>query len=482
MASWHKTGLENGEPSFTVRAVNARGLACLILLGAMVGSPVKAAAPLLRTVIVANSRQPESLELARFYASARDVPPANIVALPLPVEETIPWRQFVDEVWQPLQDELYRRGWIEGTTSNLRDRLGRRRHAPTGHGIAYLVLCRGVPLRIQNDPALLSGRAAHDRFNRNDAAVDSELSLLAFANHETTALLGNPLFGQDGPLAPDAAMVIKVARLDGPAWADARRLVTAALAAEQSGLAGRYYLDLRGPHREGDEWLRAVRGQLDDLGYSGDVEDTPSGFAAGARFDHAVFYFGWYSDSISGPLARPGFAFVPGAVALHIHSYSAQTLHSPTVGWTGPLVARGAAATVGNVFEPYLQLTHRPNMLLRALSEGRTFGEAAYYALPALSWQAVAVGDPLYRPFGVTPAEQRLRAKPPVEAALVRLREANQLARRGQLEAAHARLGEAAHLARQADDAALVEEVLRRREALRRSDERPAPGSPIVVK
>jgi hypothetical protein len=68
------------------------------------------------------------------------------------------------------------------------------------------------------------------------------------------------------------------------------------------------------------------------------------------------------------------------------------------------------AATVGNVFEPYLQLTHRPNLLLRALSQGKTFGDAAYYSLPALSWQAVAIGDPLYRPFLITLEDQERSA------------------------------------------------------------------------
>ena len=72
----------------------------------------------------------------------------------------------------------------------------------------------------------------------------------------------------------------------------------------------------------------------------------------------------------------------------------------------GLLVACGVAATVGNVFEPYLQLTHRPDLLLRALVRGHNFGDAAYYALPVLSWQAIALGDPLYRPFRVTLDDQ----------------------------------------------------------------------------
>jgi uncharacterized protein (TIGR03790 family) len=454
----------------------------LVIVATCVAPPLMAKGVEARVIVVANSRQPESVELARFYVGQRGIPAGNIVALSLPETESITWRQFVDQVWQPLQDELYRRGWLEGTTSSLVDRLGRRRHAPTGHRMSYLVLCRGVPLRIYNDPTLLNGRKVNDRFNRNDAAVDSELSLLAFPNHEITSLLANPLFAQDGVQSLDAAAVIKVSRLDGPDWPDARRLVTAALAVEQAGLVGRYYLDLQGPHAEGDEWLKSVRTQLDGLGFPGDIEDTPGGFAPEARFDHAAIYFGWYAESLGGPLAREGFAFAPGAIALHIHSYSAQTLHSPVSGWTGPLVARGAAATVGNVFEPYLQLTHRPNLLLRALSEGHTFGEAVYYALPALSWQAVAVGDPLYRPFKVPLAEQLMRKRGPADAALVRLRQANLLAQRGLVDAALVELDEAARLAGVAGEARLVREVEARRERLVRGDDRPAPGPPIVVK
>jgi hypothetical protein len=63
-------------------------------------------------------------------------------------------------------------------------------------------------------------------------------------------------------------------------------------------------------------------------------------------------------------------------------------------------------ATVGNVFEPYLELTHRPHLFLRALARGATLAEAAYFSLPELSWQAILIGDPLYRPFAVTLDEQ----------------------------------------------------------------------------
>ena len=389
-----------------------------------------------RTVILANSRQTESVRLAEFYAGQRAVPPANIIALPLPEAESITWREFIDQVYQPLQDELYRRGWIEGTATSLVDALGRRRYAFTDNHVAYLVACRGVPLRIYNDPTLPDPKAAanrHGQFNTNEAAVDSELSLLAQSGYEPAAMIANPLFGNERPASFEADMVVKVTRLDGPTWESARRLVTSALEAERHGLLGRYYIDLQGPDAEGDKWLEAARTRLQGLGFDGETEGTAATFAADARFDAPVFYFGWYAANLTGPFTADGFSFPPGAVALHIHSYSAQTLHSDSQGWCGPLVARGVTATVGNVFEPFLNYTHRPNQLLRALSRGWTFGDAVYFSLPALSWQAIAIGDPLYRPFKVTLEDQEhaVGRLPPALAPYAVIRRANLLRQEG---------------------------------------------------
>ncbi|HET7537574.1 MAG TPA: TIGR03790 family protein, partial [Candidatus Didemnitutus sp.] len=363
-----------------------------------------------RVVVLANARDHESIALGEFYASQRGIPRVNVIYLPMPEAESITWREFVDQVWQPLQDELLRLRWLDGIAGSSLDAIGRKRVAITGHHIAYLVVCRGTPLRIVNDPAQTDDvqfRKVPPQFQTNQGSVDSELSLLAAGNYPTVAFVPNPWFNQLKPIDVDAALVVKVARLDGPTYADARHLVTSALEGERSGLMGRYYVDLGGgPHPDGDAWLDATQKELEALGFDGDVERSGATFAATARFDAPVLYFGWYAQNANGPFVRDGFAFAPGAIALHIHSFSAETLHSTTTGWCGPFVAHGAAATVGNVFEPYLNLTHRPDLLLQALARGDTLGDAAYFALPVLSWQAVLIGDPLYRPFQVTLDQQ----------------------------------------------------------------------------
>jgi len=372
--------------------------------------PLGAADPLAaRVVVVANGDDPDSVRIAQHYAEVRGVPTENIIALSLSVEETITWTEFVTTLWQPLQDELVRRKWIDAIPMALTDAVGRRKQAFSGHRISYLVLCRGVPLRIGHDPARYQPHPPvtdNPFFQTNQAAVDSELSLLAVNDSPINAFLVNPLFRNDHPAPWELTQVVKVARLDGPTAADAAALVDRAMAAERTGLLGRAYVDLGGIRPDGDQWLRSAADQLGQLGFDTVVDTSPATFSAAARFDAPVLYLGWYAGRLNGPFALPGFRFPPGAVAVHIHSFSAETLRSSETAWCGPLVARGVTATVGNVYEPYLQLLHRPDLLLRSLARGDTFGDAAYYSEPVLSWQAVAIGDPLYRPFAVSFEEQ----------------------------------------------------------------------------
>lgn len=365
--------------------------------------------PAARVIVLANSDDPDSVRIARHYAEARGVPAANLIALKMPLVETITWREFIATIWQPLQDDLMRDKWIDAIPMALTDPVGRRKYAASGHRIAALVVCRGVPLKIEHDRALFVETpplTLPGAFRTNAGAVDSELSLLAQPNYPINAFVPNPLFQKEHPTRFDRAQVVEVARLDGPTVEDALALVDRALTAERAGLAGRAYVDIGGIHATGDAWLETVVKELDALGFDTSVDRAPATMPATARCDAPALYFGWYAGDLNGPFALPGFQFPPGAIALHIHSYSAHTLHSPTAGWTGPLVGHGATATVGNVFEPYLEFTHRPDLLLHALAGGATLADAAYYALPALSWQTVLIGDPLYRPFAVPLIEQ----------------------------------------------------------------------------
>jgi len=362
-----------------------------------------------RVVMVANASVSDSRELAEYYASARGIPLENIVALPMPTAETVSWPDFVSGIFNPLFAELVQRGWIEATPTQGIDPFGRRRTMVLGHRISYLVLMRGVPLRIEENPdwkpvAPPSGQAA--KIAVNHAAVDSELALLVQSGTPVVGIVPNPVFRQRHTAGVLGDSLVRVVRLDGPTPAAVRGMIDSALAGERQGLAGRAYIDIGGPSPLGDKWLDAVAGQVAAEGFETDVDRGGATLAPLARFDAPVLYFGWYAGAVNGPFTVPGFRFPPGAIAVHIHSYSAQSLRSDKQYWCGPLIARGAAATLGNVFEPYLEATHNLELFVEALRRGETFGAAAYYALPALSWQSVALGDPLYRPFARSQTDQ----------------------------------------------------------------------------
>lgn len=385
-----------------------------------------------RVVVVANSNAADSVAIARHYAQVRGVPPGNVIAMGMPVTEVVTWREFVAGVWQPLEDELVRRGWIDAIAMDLFDDVGRRKYAISGHRIEALVVCRGVPLKISHDPALyrdFKPYTDHDEFRTNQGAVDSELSLLAETDYPINASIPNPLYRNLHPTGDDLSRVVKVSRLDGPTAADALGLVDLAVRAERTGLLGRAYVDIAGPHEVGDQWLNAVASQITELGFDLSVGHGPRTVPETARFDAPVLYFGWYAQDMNGPFLLPGFRFPPGAIAVHIHSFSASTLRSATEGWCGPLVSRGATATVGNVFEPYLEYTHHLDLLLSALVGGEDLVDAAYYSLPVLSWQSIVVGDPLYRPFAVTLSDQTkdISALPKQLAAYAVIRRMNLL-------------------------------------------------------
>src|SRR5256714_1387338 len=240
---------------------------------------------------------------------------------------------------------------------------------------------------------------------RNYASVDSGVAALGAFSDQISGPLPNPYFQSYRAIAEvDNSAVLLVCRLDAPEVATVRRMITDAVETEKIGLWGRAFID--GAHNSttglgvGDRWLAEVRDQLHKVGVPVVYEDTPEIFPNSYPMTDCALYFGWYAGTVSGPFTQPDFRFAPGAVAVHIHSFSASTLHDENANWAGPLATKGAAATIGNVYEPYLQLTAHLNIFGDRLLHGFTFAESAYMSVQTLSWMSVMVGDPLYRPYG----------------------------------------------------------------------------------
>lgn len=367
-------------------------------------------------IIVYNSRSPDSKAVAEYYAQRRQVPASQIFGFELSTNEEMTRVEFREELQRPLAKALEKQKlWHIASRIIPMTNPGPARvdWVVTESRIRYAVLCYGVPLKIQADSTLNEEGAEKLRpeLRRNEAAVDSELALLPL--HEQKLLLAGPLRNPVYALTNAAWLhptngVLLVARLDGPSVEVARGLVDKALKGEADGLWGRAYIDLRNTtepgYKLGDEWIRNAGEICRRLGFETVVEDTPATFPAGFPMSQIALYIGWYNQDASGPFALPEVEFMPGAFAYHLHSFSATTLRSLTRGWVGPLVGKGATASMGSVYEPYLMGT--PDMAVftaRFLYYGFSFGEAAYASQQVLSWQTTVVGDPLYRPFMKSP-------------------------------------------------------------------------------
>ena len=350
------------------------------------------------TLVIYNSNFPESHALAEYYASKRGIPADRVISLDCPVTEAISRGEYDQTIAEPVRQKFERRRWWVVDKSKAT-------RVVTSNRIRFIALIRGIPLKIraendypgdQPDPRSPIG-------NTNAKAVDSELATLGFFRRQISGPLENPYFRSTQSISRADPRLMLVARLDAPSAADVRRMINDSIEAERNGLRGWTYLDTRGTrdpgYKMGDDWLNNIRQQSFDVGLPVIIDQTGTLFPRGYPMTDAMFYFGWYSDHPVGVFTDPGFRFVPGAIAVHIYSFSASSIREPPESWVNCLINHGAAASLGNVYEPYLELTPTLDVFHDRLLSGMTFAESAYASLVAVSWMTTVVGDPLYRPF-----------------------------------------------------------------------------------
>jgi uncharacterized protein (TIGR03790 family) len=364
-----------------------------------VAAPPDAAA----TVVVYNRNDPDSKSLATYYAGKRGIPNDQVVGLDCAPAEEITRGDYNATIADPLRSLFAKRQWWKTGT----DATGRPAVVDTK--IRYVALMRGMPLKIAPDPTIPPANFVPglppEIANRNEASVDSELATLGITVPSVSGIVPNPYFNRFTPVRDGAipAGYLLVARLDGPTPIIVRAMIDDALLAEREGLWGWAYVDARnitsGGYAEGDNWLRNSVSLMRNQGVPVIFDNTPPTFPVGYPVTDAALYYGWYAGDACGPFADPAFSFERGAVAVHIHSFSASTLRSATSNWCGPLLVRGAAATLGNVYEPYLALTAQLDVFQDRLMSGFNLAESAYISQRVLSWMGVVIGDPLYRPF-----------------------------------------------------------------------------------
>lgn len=345
--------------------------------------------------VVINQDSPASIEVGEYYARKRAISESNIIRLRTAPEELISRAAYIDAIERPIAVALSDRG--------LQDR------------ILYIVLTKGVPLRISGSAGL----------NTTGASVDSELTLLyrklTGRSVITAGRVDNPYFlrssdlGDARPFSHRDHDIYLVTRLDAFTVQEATALVDRALA---PATEGRIILDRRGgaTAATADLWLVAARTRLTGLGRSTrvDLVEDP------VPDDGPVLgYYSWGSSDPLNGRRRLGLHFTAGSLAATLAGTDARTFATPPEGWQpavgsadrskwfaetpqsliADLIRDGATGAAGNVTEPLLASALRPQVLFPAYLSGFNLAEAFYLALPHLSWQGVIVGDPLCRPF-----------------------------------------------------------------------------------
>lgn len=130
---------------------------------------------------------------------------------------------------------------------------------------------------------------------------------------------------------------------------------------------------------------------------SGSEESNPLILYASYGENHR---FGGEDPPGDGTYIESGFVFVRGAIFNSLESYNGRALNGLDTRFLqeqcADFISVGGTFAFGNVWEPLSQFVADNLFVSRNfLINGMTFGEAAWSALPAVSWQQIVIGDPL---------------------------------------------------------------------------------------
>lgn len=343
-------------------------------------------------LVIANEKAEGSVEIAEYYAGLRGVPTGQILKISTSDKEEITRDEFNREILEPV-----------------------RKYVLANDNILILVPTRGVPLKVKDQ----DGKAAGNFEGHDEASVDGELTLVREIDFKIDGAIENPFLNKDEPLTLEHKVVI-VCRLDGQTIELAKGLVEKAILAECLTPEGHSYLDTRGltsgdGYQQRDDVMEKVEDVWKAMGIPY-THDTNPAVVDLSTFKDPLHYYGWYAGS-----QKPAgtVKFRTGGIDVHLHSFAGATVRNPDRNWVGPLLSWNATATYGTTYEPYTTGFPYENIFWDRLSKGYTFGEAGLMANHLISWQAVFVGDPLYRPYPKGWAERRQRAREVLSVLLV---------------------------------------------------------------
>ncbi|MGA3190344.1 MAG: TIGR03790 family protein [Bryobacteraceae bacterium] len=337
-----------------------------------------------RVLVVINDNSSLSKTIGDYYARRRSIPQPNLCHIRASENETIPRDLYNREIAAPIAAFLRRGGFVDQ--------------------VLYIVTTMGVPLRIEG-AANLDG---------DQASVDSELTLLysdmkRATPHALKGFVPNPFFGKkDAVFQHPQFPIYLVTRLAAYDFDGVKAMIDRSLLAVNKG---KFIIDEKDSGGTGgDEWLHSAAIFLPQDRVVLDQTTT-------VLYDQTdvIGYASWGSNDPHRHRRFLGFHWLPGAIATEFVSTNGRTFKKPPDSWTPGMdwsvpsgffanspqsmtadyILEGATGASGHVFEPYLGLTPRPDLLLPAYYKGRNLAESYYLAIRGLSWQNIVIGDPL---------------------------------------------------------------------------------------
>ena len=367
-------------------------------------------------LVVVNANSPVSQAIAKYYTKKRHI--KNVIYVQCSdsssnsKNETITLESYVQLIESPVGDYLR-----------------------THQNINFIVLTKGIPIRISGSPMGSCDEHSRDPINsRGHPSVDSTLASLGYASLPGTMKINitgsgavglaysNRYWNVSEPFSHAKYGGYLVTRLDGYTLADAKGLITGAIASEKHLGAGEVLLDAQPLFGLGDKskqpapilsavilsespWseYNADMQHADDIlksrGITDELDLSPE-FVGGRT--NLLGYFSWGSnDARYSADAYQSLRFVPGSISDTAVSTCARTF-LPTHGGQSllvDLIAHGLTCGKGYVDEPLLQANASPTITMNRYTSGYTMAESFYAASHFVGWEDEVVGDPLCCPY-----------------------------------------------------------------------------------
>ena len=346
---------------------------------------------------------PDGIEIARYYQEVRDVPEVNLVPIHVSTDE---------EITRPEYDRNYDTEGLYEETSYIRQAIEQyvtnhtnEEGEPLKHAIRYIVLTKGVPLKIrQYDGGTYIRQVDY-------SSVDAAVALL-FQEYEIDGRIRNPYYNADPDLSLDfrfdgahfaassgLTLSYLVTRLDGYSMDDIRGMIDRA---QRAGKAREEYVWLLDDDEKTYDQMKDAYDRLvalgepvfpdpwvDDKTWINQAPAKLMGYTSHGI--HADMHDGYITDFLR-------FEYADGALFNTYESFNAYGLRSPdqsTHGQVAEFIRAGGTGGIGNVYEPYASSIGHEEILYPAYVAGYPLADAAYMSLAYLDFASIVVGDPL---------------------------------------------------------------------------------------